>query len=175
MKKYISMLFVFLMLLTLLSGCGMYELLSSQSNTSNSTTKEKTTPKPTEEESTSVVIADDDFITATFERIYDGSDIGFEEWFYITIYVTNKTDKEIWVYLDKSSVNDEMVPFVMSGVPFYIKPEKSGRNSFVISSASLSVDKLEEVENIEFDLVVDDHETYAELDRVSSINLNFQI
>lgn len=178
MKKSISLVLVFVMILSLLSACSG-ESSSSASNTGSPTTTEApknedtTTPEPEKEESKEVVIADDDYVTATFEKIYDATNLGVEGVFYIDINVKNKTDKEIWVYLDGASVNDEMVPMVMSGVPLYVKPEKSGRNAFIISFAQLSIDKVEDVKNIEFDLVIANEETLDEIDRVKGISLDF--
>ena len=179
MKKSISLVLVFVMTLCLLSACGGGST-SSSNNTGSATTTETpkkedttTTPETEKEESKEVVIADDDYVTATFEKIYDATNLGVEGVFYIDINVKNKTDKEIWVYLDGASVNDEMVPMVMSGVPLYVKPEKSGRNAFIISFAQLSIDKVEDVKNIEFDLVIANEETLNEIDRVKGISLDF--
>lgn len=181
MKKSISLVLAFVMTLCLLSACGGESTSSSStSNTGSPTTTETpkkedttTTPEPEKEESKEVVIADDDYVTATFEKIYDATNLGVEGVFYIDINVKNKTDKEIWVYLDGASVNDEMVPMVMSGVPLNVKPEKSGRNAFIISFAQLSIDKVEDVKNIEFDLVIANEETLDEIDRVKGISLDF--
>ena len=120
-----------------------------------------------------IIIADDDYVTAIFEKIYDGSSLGVEGVFYIDIKVKNKTETEIWVYLDGASVNDEMVPMVMSGVPLYVKPEKSGSNAFIISFAQLSIEQIEDVKNIEFDLVICDEETLDDIERVEGIHLDF--
>ena len=112
-------------------------------------------------------------MTATFERIYDATSLGIEGLFYFDINVKNKTDKEIWVYIDEASVNDEMVSMVMSGIPLYVKPDKSGRNAFIISFDSLSIDSVEDVKNMEFDLVIADEETLNEMSRVESIKVVF--
>ncbi len=125
------------------------------------------------EESQELIIADDDSVTATFEKIYDATSLGIEDVFYVDINVKNKSDKEIFVVLDKASVNDEMLPMVSSGFPLIVKADKSGRNAFIFSFIPLSIDRVEEVEKIEFDLVIFDNETLDEMDRISSIELDF--
>ena len=173
MKRNISLIFIFILVISMLSACESTSPVA-QPNTAVSPKGEATaTPVPVQEESKEIVIADDDYVTATFEKIYDAEHMGVTGVFYLDIKAQNKTDKEIWVYLDKASVNDEMVPMVMSGVPLNIQPEKSGRTGFIISFSSLSIDKVDDVKKIEFDLVVADQETLSELDRVSSIKLDF--
>ena len=108
-----------------------------------------------------------------FKKHYDATSMGVEGVFYIDVNVENKTDKEIWVYLDKASVNDEMVPLVGSGVPLYIQPAKSGRNGFIFSFSSLSIDSIDEVKSVNFDLVVADKESMKEIERVESVSLEF--
>ena len=174
MKKIISLLLIILAL-SLLSSCGGGEDSSTpiENNTekSNSTeinTKEDSSPEPEE-----ILIADNEYITATFEKIYDATALGLDGIFYIDINVKNNTDKEIEVVLDKASVNDEIVPLVMSGVPLCVQPEKSGRNSFIISFEQLSIDNIADVKNIEFDLVILDTETFEEITRIEGISLEF--
>lgn len=120
-----------------------------------------------------VVLADDECITATFEKLYDAKDLGIEGVFYIDINVENKIDRTIWVYLENASVNDEMVPLVWSGVPMNILPDKSGRNAFIFSFSALSIDTIDSIESIEFDLVVTDEESLEEIERVEQIELSF--
>lgn len=169
MKRTISLLLVLLLTLSGLSGCG-------EDSTSASTAPEDPSSNATSAESAkseAIVIADDEFITATFEKMYDAVSLGVDGVFYIDLNVKNKTNQEIWVYLDKASVNSEMVPLVMSGTPLYILPEKSGRNGFIISFSALSIDKIDDVKNISFDLVVANKESLAEIERVSQVSLDF--
>ena len=166
MKKSFALLLSLISVVSLLSGCGGDN--SSQPSTS---TNAETSAEQTEQ--TEVILADDDYVTATFEKMYDATSMGVEGVFYIDVNVKNKTDKEIWVYLDKASVNDEMVPLVGSGVPLYIQPAKSGRNGFIFSFSSLSIDSIDAVKTISFDLVVADKETMDEIERVESVSLEF--
>lgn len=161
MKKYLNLLLGFILIISMMSGCTGNNL-SGESNDSAEQSKHD-----------EVVFADNDYVTATFEKIYDATDMGVEGVFYININVKNKTDKEIWVYLDKASVNDEMVPLVGSGVPLYILPEKSGRTGFLISFSSLSITSIDEVKNIGFDLVVADRDSMNEINRVEAVSLDF--
>ena len=166
MKKSFALLFSLIFIFSFLSGCGG----GNSSQSSNSTNVE--TPAE-QSEKTEVILADDDYVTAAFEKMYDATSMGVEGVFYIDINVKNKTDKEILVYLDKASVNDEMVPLVGSGVPLYIQPAKSGRNGFIFSFSSLSIDSIDEVKTISFDLVVADKDSMDEIERVESVSLEF--
>ena len=166
MKKSFALLFVLPLVISLMSGCG--------GDSSSQVSGSKNTDAPAEQpEETAVILADDDCVTATFEKMYDATSMGVEGVFYIDVNVENKTDKEIWVYLDKASVNDEMVPLVGSGVPLYIQPAKSGRNGFIFSFSSLSIDSIDEVKSVNFDLVVADKESMKEIERVESVSLEF--
>ena len=153
-------------------------LLTPSSDSDKPATAEQSTTDVTEETSNSdankeAVIADNEYVTATFERIYDAENLGVKGVFYIDIKAVNKTDTDIWVYLENASVNDEMVPMVMSGTPLYINAQKSGKNGFIISFEPLSIDNIKDVRNVEFDLVIADRNSLAEMSRVSGIRLDF--
>ena len=119
----------------------------------------------------SIEIANDSYVTATFEEAYEAP--GVEGVFYVSLNVQNKTDKTIWVYLDKASVNKETVSMVMTGVPLYIAPGNSGRTGFIFPMGQLSINKLSDVRNVTFDLVIADEATLEEFDRVKGISLDF--
>ena len=179
MKKIICLLTAIVLVMSMLSACGGTTSVSQPSVADQPAVAEPTkgeetpVPTPEKEETKETIIADDEYVTAVFEKIYDAVNLGVTGVFYVDIKAQNKTDKEIWVYLDKASVNDEMVPMVMSGVPLNILPGKAGRNGFVFSFSSLSIDKIDNVKKIEFDLVVADAETLSEIDRITSIKLSF--
>lgn len=118
----------------------------------------------------SVEIANDSYVSAEFEKIYEAP--GVEGVFYVSLNVQNKTDKIIWVYLDKASVNKESVSMVSTGVPLYIAPGSSGRTGFIFPMAQLSVGSASDVRNITFDLVAADEATLNEIDRVKGISLD---
>ncbi len=118
----------------------------------------------------SVEIANDSYVSAEFEKIYEAP--GVEGVFYVSLNVQNKTDKTIWVYLDKASVNKESVSMVSTGVPLYIAPGNSGRTGFIFPMGQLSIDSASDVRNITFDLVAADEATLDEIDRVKGISID---
>ena len=118
----------------------------------------------------SIEIADDSYVSAEFEKIYEAP--GVEGVFYVSLNVQNKTDKTIWVYLDKASVNKESVSMVSTGVPLYIAPGNSGRTGFIFPMAQLSINSASDVRNITFDLVTADEATLNEIDRVKGISID---
>lgn len=118
----------------------------------------------------SIKIANDGYVSAEFEKIYEAP--GVEGVFYVSLNVQNKTDKTIWVYLDKASVNKESVSMVSTGVPLYIAPGNSGRTGFIFPMAQLSIDSASDVRNITFDLVAADEATLDEIDRVKGISID---
>ena len=118
----------------------------------------------------SIEIANDGYVSAEFEKIYEAP--GVEGVFYVSLNVQNKTDKTIWAYLDKASVNKESVSMVSTGVPLYIAPGNSGRTGFIFPMAQLSIDSASDVRNITFDLVAADEATLNEIDRVKGISID---
>ena len=118
----------------------------------------------------SIEIANDSYVSAEFEKIYETP--GVEGVFYVSLNVQNKTDKTIWVYLDKASVNKESVSMVSTGVPLYIAPGNSGRTGFIFPMAQLSINSASDVRNITFDLVAADEATLDEIDRVKGISID---
>ena len=118
----------------------------------------------------SIEIANDSYVSAEFEKIYEAP--GVEGVFYVSLNVKNKTDKTIWVYLGKASVNKESVSMVSTGVPLYIAPGDSGRTGFIFPMAQLSINSASDVRNITFDLVTADEATLDEIDRVKGISID---
>ena len=118
----------------------------------------------------SIEIANDSYVSAEFEKIYETP--GVDGVFYVSLNVQNKTDKTIWVYLDKASVNKESVSMVSTGVPLYIAPGNSGRTGFIFPMAQLSINSASDVRNITFDLVTADEATLDEIDRVKGISID---
>lgn len=167
MKKSLGLLLAVWLVLVLLPSCG------GDSQPSGSMEPDKVGVSPIVEKPEEIILADDDHITATFERLYDAVSWGVEGVFYIDIRVENKRNEKIWVYLEEASVNDEAVPLVTSGVPLYIPSKKSGSNSFSFSFSSLSIDETEDVKKVEFDLVVANAENLEEIDRIDSVKLEF--
>lgn len=169
MKKAVSVLLSAVIMLTMLPGCSEENkpmVIEDSADITDLNTSDK-------EEVGETIIIDDDYITASFEKMYDATALGVEGVFYLDIYAENKTEKEIWVYLENASVNDEAVSLVGSAVPLYIQSGQSGRNAFMISFAQLSIDTIDKIKNITFDLVIADKETLSEIERATSISIDF--
>lgn len=125
-------------------------------------------PSPTASQAEKA-IAENDLMSVSFERIYEAASV--EGVFYLQLEMVNKSEGEIWVYIENAYVNDESVPLVMAGVPTYIKPGKSSSNPFIFSYSALSIDAVSDVQTLEFDLVVADRESLNEIGRISGIRL----
>lgn len=137
---------------------------------------EKKDPIVNMEKSKEIIIVDDDYVTATFEKMYHAPSYLGEGRFCIDITVKNKTSKIILVYLDNAFVNNELVTVgTFTGMTQYSPPEKSSQNTFGISFSDLSIDKVDDVKNISFDLVIvsTDIETSNEVERIKSVSLDF--
>lgn len=114
-------------------------------------------------------LAENEHVSVTFEKLYEESYIQGAA--YLTLAVTNNSEREIWVYLEKASVNDEQLPMVGSGVPMYITPGKTSRDPFILSYASLSIESVTEIHSLEFDVVVADRESLDEISRISGVQV----
>ena len=143
---------------------------TASANTANVSPSAPATSAPSDEPE-EVLLFDDDFATAIFERVYEVDGVAGS--FYLQIQLTNKADREIWVYLEKFSVNGETVPMVGSAIPTYIQPEKSSRNPFIISYNTLSISSVKEIAELSFDVVIADAESSAELERVPGLTVTF--
>ena len=111
-------------------------------------------------EETDGIIIDNDTITAEFLGFDDNPGLGM---FTVNLRVTNKTEQPIWAYMDKASVNDEMMQMVMTGVPLYIDPGKIGSNSFIFYYKQTSIEKFGDVKEVSFRLKVDNKDTMNEI------------
>lgn len=114
-------------------------------------------------------LAANDYITVTFEKLYEEPSI--QGVAYLQLAITNNWDKEVWVYLDKGSVNDEQLTAFLSGLPTYIMPGKISRNPFIISYSNLSIESVNEIQSIEFDIVVAERESLDEVSRISGLTI----
>ena len=114
-------------------------------------------------------LAANDYITVTFEKLYEEPSI--QGVAYLQLTMTNNWDKEVWVYLDKGSVNDEQLTAFLSGLPTYIMPGKTSRNPFIISYSQLSIESVSEIQSIEFDIVVAERESLDEVSRISGLKI----
>lgn len=115
------------------------------------------------------LLAENDHVTVTFDSLYEEAFV--DGVCYLKLEIVNNWDKEIWVYLDKASVNGEMLPAVMQGVPTYILPGKTSRNPFILSYQPLSIDSIEQIEAVEFDIVIADRESLDEISRIPGVRI----
>ena len=115
------------------------------------------------------LLAENAHVAVTFDSIYEEAFV--DGVCYLKLAITNNWDKEIWVYLDKASVNGEMLPAVMQGVPTYILPGKTSRNPFILSYQPLSIDSIDQIEAVEFDIVIADRESLDEVSRIAGVRI----
>jgi hypothetical protein len=64
-----------------------------------------------------------------------------------------------------------MLPAVMQGMPTYILPGKTSRNPFILSYQPLSIDSIDQIEAVTFDIVVADRESLEEVSRIPGVNI----
>lgn len=115
-------------------------------------------------------LIDNDLVSVDYEGMYEAP--GVQDMFYVGLNVQNKRSKDIWVYLDKASVNGETVSMVITGIPLYIEPGNSGRTGFGFPMGQLSVHSLSGVQKVKFDLVVADKATLTEFWRAENIEIS---
>lgn len=115
------------------------------------------------------LLAENAHVAVTFDSLYEEAFV--DGVCYLKLAITNNWDKEIWVYLDKASVNGEMLPAVMQGVPTYILPGKTSRNPFILSYQPLSIDSIDQIEAVEFDIVIADRESLDEISRIPGVRI----
>ena len=133
------------------------------SNQDNGTVKDAENSNVDKQET---LLVDDDCIKAEFVEFSEYDSMGV---FYVTIRVKNKTEKTIIIYLDEATVNNEMVPMVMSGVPLKILPEKTGANAFIFSFAQLSISAFEDVDTVAFKILVMDDNGFTEIEKTDEV------
>lgn len=131
----------------------------------------KTYPAPASDpEPGTELLASNDFIDVSFERLYEES--GIQGVAYLQLAITNKSDRDLWVYLDRGAVNDEQLSTFLSGVPTYIMPGKTSRNPAIISYSQLTIESVDEIRTVEFDIVVADQESLSEISRIAGVKIS---
>lgn len=153
-----------------LGGASGEQVQVEQAQDKQGSAQDKQTQTQSQAAQGSIEIANDSYVSAEFEKIYEAP--GVEGVFYVSLNVQNKTDKTIWVYLDKASVNKETVSMVSTGVPLYIAPGNSGRTGFIFPMSQLSINSASDVQNITFDLVTADEATLDEIDRIKGVSID---
>ena len=140
MKKFVSLVLAFAMLL-LLPSCGSSSETGSQE-------KEETPETVTEQ-----VFYEDDILKATFvdvieQEIAPGN-------VYIRVVFENKSDHDISVFPSESSVNDMMVQY-FSGTFATMKAGKKLNYAWFFPLENASISSIKEIEKLEFSLEIDD-------------------
>lgn len=92
--------------------------------------------------------------------------------FNLYLKIENKTDKEINVMLEDGYANDTSVLF-MTGLPVNIAPGKNAVGGFLFGYANLGFESIEDVKKLEFKISFRDKETYDELFKTDTIQLDF--
>lgn len=141
---------------------GASPVLASPSGEGDREAVERSTPAP-------ALLAENAHVAVTFDSLYEEAFV--DGVCYLKLEIVNNWDKEIWVYLDKASVNGEMLPAVMQGVPTYILPGKTSRNPFILSYQPLSIDSIDQIEAVEFDIVIADRESLDEISRIPGVRI----
>lgn len=159
-KKKLPLFLRFMVcLLAIIIGVCIAVIILMIGNGSTNTNGNQQEPTDTATITTQVadqLLFDNDFAKVSFNKVFEAD--GVEGVFYLQLDMENKTDKEVWLYLDSVSVNNEMTT-AMSGVPTIITAGKKSANPFIISFSNLSISELSEVKEISFKIVVEDNET----------------
>ena len=118
-------------------------------------------PQPSDE----IILFDGTSAKATFLKAYEEKSISGA--FYLQLLIENKSDsKEEWIYLNDAYV-DGLAANTGSGVPMVIKPGKSSNSPFIIFYDG----DLDNVEKVEFQLVVADHSTSATIEESDTLTI----
>ena len=100
----------------------------------------------------------DDIIEASFVKVFEEDSV--QGACYLQLNVINKFDREITVMITDVYLNGTQA-FGGSGVPMTIAVGKNSQNPFFISYSNTNITELEQVETIEFKLMItgDDNNT----------------
>lgn len=106
------------------------------------------------------VLVDNSVMKAEFLGFENHPELGM---FLAKVKVENRAGNEIWVYMDKASINDETMQMVMTGVPFTIQAGKKGRTGFIYYLMQTGVETFEDVKEVAFRLNVVNNETMEDI------------
>lgn len=140
MKKFVSLVLAFAILL-LLPSCGASSEMGSQE-------KEETPETVTEQ-----VFYEDDILKATFVDVIEQEIAPGNA--YIRVIFENKSDHDISVFPSESSVNDTMVQY-FSGTFATMKAGKKLNYAWFFPFENAGISSVEEIEKLEFSLEIDD-------------------
>lgn len=161
MKKiYIRALALFLCIA--LVGCSSSNAVSNNNDSADSI-KENSSENELQE------VYSDDLISMSYVKRYDIPEV--QGMFYFDVKANNKSNKEIYVYLQDSYINDTMFT-VGSGVPLDLLPEKSATHSFFGKYEGTGIKSAEEINKIGFKICVMDKSSNV-LETTKSIEIKF--
>ena len=161
-KLILSALLCLSMLFSL-SSCGS----SSSSASGAGASASDAGSSPAEPES--VLLVDDDYINASFLKVYEEDFV--EGVFYLKIRVENKSDQEVWVALVDASVNS-VSTLVMSGAPMVIQPGNSSETPFIISYNNLDITQLDQIEDITFKVQVKNNKDLSDMETTDFVTIS---
>ena len=137
---------------------------------------ERAAPSATadEKEIYPILLCDNEYLRAELTGIHDYKDIFGSstqdlETCYLEISAKNQYSGKVTVVLDDLSVNDTMAQS-LSGMPFDVLEGKSGINSFFFSYGQLPIAEKDDIENLEFRIVVMD-ENWSEIYRSDIVSI----
>lgn len=149
-KKILLTLFI-VVLSVLFVGCGdtSAAIGGGTNNASNQ-----------EDAQTSIVVLDNEKITATYRGAVDMPDIGY---FYVSLKIENKLDREIWVTLESGDVDGETIPLITTGTPVYIRSGNNYAATYGFPMMNLSINSVKEAKQATFKIVARDKENITDI------------
>lgn len=110
------------------------------------------------------VIFDGSYATIAYAETFEAD--GVSGCFYINLQIENKSESEIWVYLEDVYV-DDLSCTSGTGLPVTVLPEKKTNGSFIVFCDG----SLDSVEKVEFKVVVADNETATRLETSDTLKI----
>ena len=123
------------------------------------------TPEPAPQ--TKIVLMDNEYITLSYEEMYETGDA--INIFCMVVYATNKSDKKVRIMFKDATINDEMTNIICGQS---VLPGKSGRFVCTIDPELLSIDNVDQVKNMEFNIRITD-ENFENLVDPQKVKLDF--
>lgn len=111
------------------------------------------------------VIFDGSYATVVYTKAFEAD--GVSGCFYIDLQAENRSESEIWVYLEDVYV-DGLSCATGTGLPVTVLPEKKASGSFIVFYDG----ELSAVEAVEFKIVIADNETVQRLETSDAIEIS---
>lgn len=117
------------------------------------------------------VLVEEDSISAKFIKVYEEDYI--EGMLYFALEVENNLDEQVWVACDSAEFNGYST-LVMSGVPLTINAGTKGIGAFFVNEENISLENLEDLEEMKFKIVVYSSDSMDELYRSDELCITFK-